>query len=334
MKKIGKVILALFIALLLCGLVKSGNVQNTAKTNAIEPAKAVLENKTNAISLETSRNQKGIIEKETNTIIASEVFETTESQVEPQEEAGFRNASLNHETEETSPYHFRELNSDMQASEVVNVRSTPSTEGDVLGQLFGGQTVRVTGQCAENDWYRIEFSTGVGYIRNDLLTDAINVAEEPTRSSNPFTIREMAATKYAQTAVNIRSAPSTDGEILGRFDTNQTVSITGQCSENGWYRVALQNGEGFVSCDYVADEKVQESRGNAVAGAIGAASSSGGVIVPTESNTNGENLVWVPIHGGKKFHKAATCSSMRDPKQIPMEEAINRGYDYCKKCYG
>ena len=42
--------------------------------------------------------------------------------------------------------------------------------------------------------------------------------------------------------------------------------------------------------------------------------------------------VWV-VAKGKKYHKRSGCSNMRNPYQISLSDAINRGYEPCKKCY-
>ena len=51
------------------------------------------------------------------------------------------------------------------------------------------------------------------------------------------------------------------------------------------------------------------------------------------ATTNGDQLVWIPTKGGKKYHKKASCSNMIDPDQVTLDEAISRGFDACKKCY-
>lgn len=37
---------------------------------------------------------------------------------------------------------------------------------------------------------------------------------------------------------------------------------------------------------------------------------------------------------GKKYHRTATCSNMKDPVPLTQSEAEARGYTPCKKCYG
>jgi len=59
---------------------------------------------------------------------------------------------------------------------------------------------------------------------------------------------------------------------------------------------------------------------------------SASVIVPNQEDTTG-NLVWVPVNGGTKYHSKASCSNMKEPKQITIEHAESNGYTACKRCY-
>ena len=58
----------------------------------------------------------------------------------------------------------------MYAKSSVNVRDLPSFDGEKLGKLSEGAEVKVTGQCNETKWYRIEYDGKVGYVRNKYLT--------------------------------------------------------------------------------------------------------------------------------------------------------------------
>lgn len=46
-----------------------------------------------------------------------------------------------------------------------------------------------------------------------------------------------------------------------------------------------------------------------------------------------EQMVWVPTHGGKKYHSKSTCSNMKDPKKVTLSKAKAEGFTACKKCY-
>ena len=89
----------------------------------------------------------------------------------------------------------------------------------------------------------------------DEANQAGTATGEETADS-PYTINEaVAGTMYAKSAVNVRNQPSTDGEKVGRLAYGQEVTVTGQCSETGWYQIELNGGKAFVSNNYIVAEK-------------------------------------------------------------------------------
>lgn len=52
-----------------------------------------------------------------------------------------------------------------------------------------------------------------------------------------------------------------------------------------------------------------------------------------EMPETGGDLVWIPTHGGTKYHRSARCSNMIDPIQVSRETAIANGFTACKRCY-
>ena len=46
-----------------------------------------------------------------------------------------------------------------------------------------------------------------------------------------------------------------------------------------------------------------------------------------------EQKVWIPTHGGKKYHSKSTCSNMKDPETVTLSKAKAEGFTACKKCY-
>lgn len=45
-----------------------------------------------------------------------------------------------------------------------------------------------------------------------------------------------------------------------------------------------------------------------------------------------ETKVWIPVHGGVKYHAKATCSNMKGPDEVTVREAIAKGFEACKRC--
>lgn len=46
-----------------------------------------------------------------------------------------------------------------------------------------------------------------------------------------------------------------------------------------------------------------------------------------------EEMVWIPTHGGKKYHSKSSCSNMKDPEKVTISQAKEKGFTACKKCY-
>ena len=51
-----------------------------------------------------------------------------------------------------------------------------------------------------------------------------------------------------------------------------------------------------------------------------------------EKQTSNSTMVWIP-KSGSKYHSNSGCSNMKNPSKVTKDEAIQRGYDPCKKCY-
>lgn len=76
-------------------------------------------------------------------------------------------------------YTYTDMDATMYAQKTVNVRSLPNTDGEKLGSLSTNDEVKVTGQCAETSWYRIEYSGGAAYVSNSYLGNDKVVIEQP-----------------------------------------------------------------------------------------------------------------------------------------------------------
>lgn len=82
-------------------------------------------------------------------------------------------------------YTYTDMDATMYAQKTVNVRSLPNTDGEKLGSLSTNDEVKVTGQCAETSWYRIEYSGGVAYVSNSYLgNDKVVVKQPKTEQTN------------------------------------------------------------------------------------------------------------------------------------------------------
>lgn len=44
-------------------------------------------------------------------------------------------------------------------------------------------------------------------------------------------------------------------------------------------------------------------------------------------------VVWIPTHGGTKYHSDPDCSNMIDPLAVDLNEAVAQGFEACKRCH-
>ena len=61
--------------------------------------------------------------------------------------------------------------------------------------------------------------------------------------------------KIAASALNIRTLPSTNGEIFGQYKNGEIVNVNGKTS-NGWFRVIHNNKIGYIYGDYTEIFKI------------------------------------------------------------------------------
>ena len=135
-----------------------------------------------------------------------------------------------------------------------------------------------------------------------------------------YTYTEMSATMYAQSSVNVRDLPSTDGEKLGALSTNQEVAVSGQCNETGWYRFEYDGQTAYVSNNYLSNSKVEVAQSSSSGG-----SSSG---YPLEGYPVGE---WIDmgdwffyINNSTDMPAPTTSSFWGDIKAILQERYPDR----------
>ena len=124
-------------------------------------------------------------------------------------------------TEPQPQYTYTDMNVTMYAKSSVNVRSLPSADGERLGSLSTNQEVKVTGQCNETGWYRIEFNGATGYVSNNYLSDS--KVEVQTTTAAPSTQGSNDSGSSGGSSNNSSSNRSAEQEAL----YNELISIYG-----------------------------------------------------------------------------------------------------------
>ena len=122
-----------------------------------------------------------------------------------------------------------------QVDNYVNVRSTPGEDGEVLGKLYDKSAATVEGE--ENGWYKITSGSVTGYVKKEFVVVG---NEELARAVG----RRMA--KVNTETLKVR----TDASVLGLVPGGDDLTVTEE--RDGWVKVSVEEGEGFVSTDYVS----------------------------------------------------------------------------------
>ena len=127
-----------------------------------------------------------------------------------------------------------------QVDRYVNVRSLPSEEGEIVGKLYDGS---VGDFLSETDgWYEITSGSVTGYVKGEYCVtgeDAVELAKKVgTRTAIVNT-----------TTLFVREEPSTESTILGMVPMEEELLVTEEL--DGWVKVSIEEGEGYVSTDYV-----------------------------------------------------------------------------------
>ena len=138
----------------------------------------------------------------------------------------------------------------------LRVRSEASTAGEVLTKLDNGVQVEVL-STVDSGWYQISYEEITGYVSCEYLTvDEAEAASLPQERA-PVYVRITAD------SLNIRSAPGTDQEKVGKLSAGRIVETLEEL-EDGWYRIE----EGYISAEFteVVDpsELVQSSKGQEI----------------------------------------------------------------------
>ena len=128
------------------------------------------------------------------------------------------------QAEETSPAEYR-------TNDRVNLRANASLDADVLKTLNTGLMVEMLSYDPEG-WSKVNAGGIEGFIKSEYLTQ-----------KDPSQYR-------ATTAVNFRSAPSTDADVLKKIGAGTAVTMLTYNPE-GWSKVSLNGVEGFIKSEYL-----------------------------------------------------------------------------------
>jgi N-acetylmuramoyl-L-alanine amidase len=134
----------------------------------------------------------------------------------------------------------------------LNVRSTASTSGNILGKLQKGSTVSIL--SVESNWVKIQYNGQAAWISKEFV-EMSSTSSQPSvpNQTNTNSSSGLIGTITA-TTLNVRSTGSLSGKIIGTVSKGQAFEILAE--ENNWAKIKLKNGQlGWVASWYLSKEQ-------------------------------------------------------------------------------
>lgn len=150
----------------------------------------------------------------------------------------------------------------------INIRSAPTTESVVVGNLYAGDRVEISRR--ENiggiDWAYITTPQAgwivMEYVQMDYIPDTpagsdttTPAGEDPTEDTKPTDSTSIKGVITAN-GLNVREGASKETKIVGNYSKGDVVTIVEQ--KNGWGRT----DKGWILMDYVKTSGSDSSTGN------------------------------------------------------------------------
>lgn len=157
-------------------------------------------------------------------------------------------------------------------SEVVNVRSTASTTGDVVAQISTGVEVEILSGPVEAEgftWYEIRTTDGavqgwmsaefldIAEVSTDALEEALGGIPSPTAEAASADFQTGDTVQLTENTVRIRAEGNLGANIINTFDAGTQFEITGDpVNADGftWYPVTSVDDpsiSGWVTVDFI-----------------------------------------------------------------------------------
>lgn len=196
-------------------------------------------------SLSAGFSATDIYEEETTEESTEESESEADTEEETTEEETTEEETTEEETEETTEtasedeQDFRGLVI-ARVNNYVNVRSIPSEEGEIVGKLYD----KSVGEFEEevDGWYKITSGNCSGYVK----------AEYCVTGDEAQALAKEVGTTYAvvnTTTLKVRQEASTDSAVLGLVPIEEELVVVEEL--DGWVKVAIEEGDGYVSREYV-----------------------------------------------------------------------------------
>lgn len=152
----------------------------------------------------------------------------------------------------------------------LRLRAKPNTDADIISTAAPGDNVVIIREV--DGWYLVDYNLDIGYMSADYIT---------------FKERENVELGYGKvntSAVNMRSQPSSDSDLVYQLGYGEKAYIIGfNC---GWYKVQYNGSTGYIRSDLMelTEKPIYNSTGSYI--------SAGQELVNYAMNFLGTPYVW------------------------------------------
>ncbi len=122
----------------------------------------------------------------------------------------------------------------------VNVRTTPSTDGEVVGKIYDGSAATIL--TTEGEWYQIESGNVTGYIKSEYFvtgSDAEALAAELAHRIGTVNT----------TTLYVRSEATTESACLTLIPLGEEYTVVEEVED--WAKIEIDSIQGWVSKEYL-----------------------------------------------------------------------------------
>ena len=129
-----------------------------------------------------------------------------------------------------------------QVNDYVNIKNMQSEEGEILGKLYDDSVGEFISE--QDGWYEIKSGSVQGYVKAEYVVtgdDAVVLAKEVGKRIATVTT----------TTLFVRQEPTTDSPVIGMVPIEDELSVAEEGVTDGWIKVSVEEGEGYVSTEFV-----------------------------------------------------------------------------------
>ena len=128
-----------------------------------------------------------------------------------------------------------------KVDDYVNVRAHATEDSEVVGKLYHNGAATVLKK--KGSWYKIKSGSVVGFVKAKYVTVG---DEKAIKNASRRVATVLADTLY------VRSKASKKSDVIGMVPKNEDLTVTSEKkSEDGWVKVSVEEGDGYVSTKYV-----------------------------------------------------------------------------------